>query len=436
MFRSRLEKESSFWVESGWLSLEARERILGHYPESRSSLLIRSVAAIGILLLTVGIISFFAANWQAMPKIVRLAVLFLFLWGSYMSAGFCLDKNRLPRSGHALLVLGIIAYGTAIMLVAQTYHISAHFPDGILLWMLGALLTAWLMKSEAAAVVGVLLSLIWSGTEIFHFQRLHLPWLIFALPAAACFVRQQWQAAFNAIVIGLYIWLTMMLLEHNDLFIYEASPIWLLMMFAILMVLCGRLMSGLEFDAQFGQSLSSWSLLVALSSGWALSFPDLLERVGGETWFQVANGVLITGIGAVAWLDLRKVARLSRRRLQLVSGIIFIVVFITLNLFLYSGILAAEHGGQFVLLFNLVYFLALAWLIVAASHEGNTSYLNLGFLFLGLWLVARYFDTFWELLDRSLFFLAGGILFLVVAIVLERKRRQLVGNLMARDGSG
>ena len=38
-------------------------------------------------------------------------------------------------------------FGAGIWLVAQVYHIEEHFPDGFLIWGIGALALAWAMPS-------------------------------------------------------------------------------------------------------------------------------------------------------------------------------------------------------------------------------------------------------------------------------------------------
>jgi len=45
------------------------------------------------------------------------------------------------------LLLGVILFGSNIMLIAQIYHIDSHFPNGVLMWSLGALLAAWLVRN-------------------------------------------------------------------------------------------------------------------------------------------------------------------------------------------------------------------------------------------------------------------------------------------------
>ena len=44
---------------------------------------------------------------------------------------------------------------------------------------------------------------------------------------------------------------------------------------------------------------------------------------------------------------------------------------------------------------------------------------------LGGLVLVRYFDFFWQLLPRSLFFLVGGLILVFGGMALEKKRREL-----------
>ena len=52
-------------------------------------------------------------------------------------------------------------------------------------------------------------------------------------------------------------------------------------------------------------------------------------------------------------------------------------------------------------------------------------YVNLAAFWLIVFTVGQYFNCFWKLLPRSLFFVAGGILLIVSAFFFEHKRRDL-----------
>jgi uncharacterized membrane protein len=72
-------------------------------------------------------------------------------------------------------------------------------------------------------------------------------------------------------------------------------------------------------------------------------------------------------------------------------------------------------------------------LIILGFIRRYSIYVNIGLLFFALDVVARYFDLFWELLPRSLFFVAGGLLLLLGGILLERKRRRILASFNIKE---
>lgn len=65
-------------------------------------------------------------------------------------------------------------------------------------------------------------------------------------------------------------------------------------------------------------------------------------------------------------------------------------------------------------------------------HADDRFLVNLAFVFFGVVLLTRYFDTFWTLLNRSFFFMIGGLALIAGGYFRERKRRQITADILAR----
>ena len=85
-----------------------------------------------------------------MSKLARLALLLATLWACYGGAAY-LFYRQLNAFAHAAVLGGIAVYGASIMLIAQMYHMEGNPPDAVLMWALGALLAAVLVRSHAGA---------------------------------------------------------------------------------------------------------------------------------------------------------------------------------------------------------------------------------------------------------------------------------------------
>src|SRR3989304_4314553 len=148
-FLRRLRKELPVWLQQGWVTPGSVQKILDHVAAQRGTgvrYLPLAFSILGVLLLGAGVITFFAANWSIMPKVAKLPLLFGSMWLAYAGAGYALRYREAPQLGEALLLLGVILFGSNIMLIGQIYHIDAHYPNGVLLWALGGVASFWLRR--------------------------------------------------------------------------------------------------------------------------------------------------------------------------------------------------------------------------------------------------------------------------------------------------
>jgi uncharacterized membrane protein len=82
-------------------------------------------------------------------------------------------------------------------------------------------------------------------------------------------------------------------------------------------------------------------------------------------------------------------------------------------------------GKTYVGLFNIIFLGLLVLFLYAGYNTEDIGIINTAMFWFLLLIFARYFDFFWDLLPRSLFFIVGGLALLVISLGLERKRREL-----------
>jgi uncharacterized membrane protein len=82
----------------------------------------------------------------------------------------------------------------------------------------------------------------------------------------------------------------------------------------------------------------------------------------------------------------------------------------------------------YTVIYNLIFALLTLLLIFIGYQKSDIKIVNVGIFWLSVFIFARYFDFFWDLMDRSLFFIVGGIILVLGGIALERKRKQLKDN--------
>lgn len=443
-FLKWLRKELPYWVEQGWVRSDAQQPILQHVEQqaSDSHLLAYAFGILGVVLLGSGIITFFAANWDEMSKLLKLVVLIGGMWLIYAIAVYLIQQQRIVRTGHAVLLLGVILFGANVMLIAQIYHIDSHYPNGVLLWAVGALLTAYLLESQAALVAALALAVLWSGMESMDFGRqVHWWFLLFLAACVPLVYWRHWRLSAHLVMIALLFW---------SVFNYEpVGRIWghgytvyLTQMYFI--VYLSLFIGGLLFASyprleHYAAAVQRYSALAALTSLYLLSFPDMQtgrnydpKLVAGQTWLLLTSAGLVM-LAALAWWHRRRTWS-PRRPVYLVMGEVLVIALI-------AGMLAnlfvpAAYGGWMALLINLLLFAGLVWLVFAGLALNDRFMVNLAFVFFTLTLLSRYFDTFWTLLNRSFFFMAGGLILIAGGYWLEKQRRQITDKIVAQRQGG
>lgn len=446
-FVSRLRKELPGWVEKGWVAPGGEAAIVAH-AESRMAqglnVIPVALAVIGALTLGAGVILFFAANWSEMSKIAKLIVLFGAMWGAYGIAGRALSgAARASRViAHAMLLLGVILFGANIQLIAQIYHIDAHYPNGILMWALGALAIVWLVPSQPVAVAGLALATLWTGMEIGDFDlAFHWPFLIvwglFLAPA----LYRGWQWATTAALVALGVWAFLVLVHWP--WDRRGEEFYLLQVFTLLAAalhLAGHLMQDHPRLAPLSAAVRRTTLLGALFAAHFFIYVGVHglpwfswfgEDYDPETWQRKAEASLGTIafvlVFALAGLALatdryRRVAAARSRRDM--AGLA--IAALAAAAMIANPFMPGYHTDAVLMyvLINATIFAALIWLVVQGYRSGERFQVYGAFVAYGAGLIALYFNDFFSLMERALVIMGGGAVLIAGVYLLERQRRR------------
>lgn len=421
-----LPRESARWVQGGLISEEQRTAILGLYPADAAGQRDRTVlilTVLGSVLLGAGVILFFAANWPRIPAEVKLGAILAAVVGAY-GAGYWLQfvRTDFPRLGQALIFLGSLFYGAGVWLVAQIYHLDAHYPNGFLMWAVGVLPVAWAVSSPLLLYLSTILLGIWSVTEQGSFASYNVLFPLILLGGVLPLARRLGTALAEAAVpAGLWLWFVMNLPAHagtngsyGGLTVART-----MLLFGVATVLVGLVREVRSTSADSRPYLSVGAVLT-LAGAYVLTFHVYGEQAqvapslfSGSAYLVGGVSVMLAAAVAGAVLYVRQT---GAARGVMVGALALPVL----------GALVANLLPDTVRMvaFNLLLFAGTIGLTVAGIRRRSELLVNLGLLAFIIHVVTRYFDLFFAAMDRSLFFVLGGVLLLGGGWALERNRRR------------
>jgi len=157
MFRAYLSREIDKWAEAGLLQPDQAEALLKDHDRRHTGFSLSSVLAVlAAVLFGAAVIALVAANWEAIPRLMRVAMIFALIVIGLAIAALALRRGARWIS-EAALVFTLLCFGAGIALVAQMYHLSGDDAAFMLAWTFGALVVSVAFSSGLAAITaGVL----------------------------------------------------------------------------------------------------------------------------------------------------------------------------------------------------------------------------------------------------------------------------------------
>lgn len=192
-YRKRLDSDLVRWRNAGWITPEGESAIRKDVEKGVRTLgLANALAILSAVLIGFAVMSFVAANWQDMPRILRIGMLVAALWASY-AGSVALAQRGMTGFAHAAILLGVAIFGGSIMLISQMYHMDGNPADAVLLWAAGALLAGVVLRSNPSLAFAMVLVVYWGISEAMRLDRVFWPFLLPWALVSAAFYWQRWR---------------------------------------------------------------------------------------------------------------------------------------------------------------------------------------------------------------------------------------------------
>ncbi|KJS16919.1 MAG: hypothetical protein VR69_07000 [Peptococcaceae bacterium BRH_c4b] len=418
---SWLKKETDLWVEKEIISREQAGQIVALYPQDNKNRLISILLILGAILLGAGIILFFASNWQYLPKWLKVGLVIVPLISFHISSQ--LMHSKYPKLSATLSLLGCIMFGAGIWLIAQIYHINAHFPNGLLFWFLGVLPVAFFLREPLPLSLSSLLLGFWVVAErssspatifmaLFFFAVVF--YLTYSMPSPF---------ALAAVIISAVAFVAteiFLILENNN----NASD--LAFSVFIVLLLCGQLLTRLSRHpvnqiSYFAVIFEITGIIISGIALFAMSFEFVARGFYEMHNMNMAAFWILYLLAASAGLYLA-----FRDRAGLIAKVKENLVWMVMLLVIFILLIAPVSKMAIMITLNLLMFVWALSVIISGYQKQNSVYFTLGIFAFLIFTTTEYFNFFWQMLPKSLFFIVGGLVLIVGGSLLEHQRRKVI----------
>jgi uncharacterized membrane protein len=161
----QIEQKLQTWVGANLIDAEVAGRIRSFESshESRTRWPIVVAIAFGSIMVAAGVLLFVSAHWDDLSPTQRFLIVVAMVAGFHLAAGMLMPRIR--ALGLALHAIGTVALGGGIFLAGQIFNLQEHWPGGILLWAIGAVLSWWVLRDWLQATLVAMLIPAWMASE-------------------------------------------------------------------------------------------------------------------------------------------------------------------------------------------------------------------------------------------------------------------------------
>jgi len=425
-YRRRLSEDLPRWQQNGWVTPQGQVAILNALDSQRSSFGLATVIGIlGGLLIGIGVIAFVAANWQEMPRLLRFFTLLLAMALAYGVGAVLRAQKLVAFSEAAVLVAGLI-FAAAIALIGQTYHLAGDFSGAVLLWEVGTLAAALLIRSPVLAVLALVGAGYWTWLGTFEHDIVpHWPGLALIVIAGAIATWLNRGFLRVVAVLALLWWAAITNIAVTNLLDWTATG-----------ALTIGAATGLLFWS-FGQALDTlkdgrlaalgrtmlWPGLAVL----LISVAILQTSVHWDDWIFEGvqrDWVYIAGAGVIAAVVFAALGYFGKA----ITVIDVLAVAVLGAAAIAYSIWAPGDTFEGRLASGLIVVGAALWAVSLGQTGRQGIGKTTGLVFFGIEVLYLYSVTLGTVLDTAIAFLIGGVLFIALAFILFRIDRRLTAQ--------
>lgn len=378
-----MENKIKKWLNEGLIDNKTAARMLKDIKEDKERLRKTKVNiliyTIAVVLIGLSVITFISANDWLLEllnsnRLLKVALLMLVTLASFFG-GYALayEKKNFPKLGSALIFLSSILIGGTYALIGQIYNIDANSASLMFLWLISILPLAYLFKSKSINIVSIILAIL----GIIYF--------------------------------------------YEDLAL-DISHIWTV----FIPVMCGIMFYSIGNIPPVLKKYNDFSLSYKITGALPVFITLLVLTCSVENSYHIISAHYIAPIVLLILLNLINFS-LQKNPSTLLKIETFSLI--TILILLILMLVLPGVSVPFVMILANLFIIAM---IIFGFNYGykfeNINIVGTANWMLIIYLTVNYCRWGWNYMDKSLFFLLGGICLLSLGLYLEKKRKTVIKN--------
>ncbi len=413
LLKNDLAKEAREWVEDDLINETQAEQICQRYnadyhQASNRSFGYNVLVTLGYLFIGLAVITILGANWDDIPRAVRMSGLIIITALTHVFAIKKLTSHN-EQTATGLFLLANIFYGASIILIAQIYHLGEHMPDGVFWWALGCLPIGILLSNTWITLQSLILAFIWFFLEV---DLGFYPSLFPVFIAGSIYVLLKGKQSillFLGTIAAIACWIEYSLAVYwSERWYFDFLAEHAVVSIALFIFAYSISQYLIQYSSSnakdYGAVLALWCLRFGLILMLIMSFEEPWKELLKADWNHTFSMYLIICVFCIAAFLL---ARHTNRKMLVIWITTFYLC--TLLAVIYSN--NSTHSLFFQIASNIALIAFGIWLILQGINHGISHYFFLGVATILLTAFIRYVDLIGD-------YVGGAILFIFFAIIL------------------
>lgn len=159
--RRIVQREIDDWLQRGLIDRSIADRLHADVRTRAGGVrVVETLVVMSAILFAAAILIFVAANWDAIPRLVRCGLLAAVVLSANVGGAWQMTKGR-RHVAEGLWIVGAAGFGASIALVGQMYHLSGDAAGAFFTWYVATAISALAFSSCSLTLGCVGLAVAW-----------------------------------------------------------------------------------------------------------------------------------------------------------------------------------------------------------------------------------------------------------------------------------